>query len=78
LQTLSIQSGQALSPAWRTRAATLLFEHSISGKWLELLKEFVPALARAAVVREPSRNLAAEKVSIAAFTSWLPAGASAS
>jgi hypothetical protein len=54
------------------------FEHSISGKWLELLKEFVPALARAAVVREPSRNLAAEKVSIAAFTSWLPAGASVS
>jgi putative ABC transport system substrate-binding protein len=30
------------------------FEYSISGKWLDLLKEFVPALARAAVVREPS------------------------
>jgi putative ABC transport system substrate-binding protein len=30
------------------------FEYSISGKWLELLKELVPALARAMVVREPS------------------------
>jgi putative ABC transport system substrate-binding protein len=30
------------------------FEYSISGKWLELLKEFVPALGRAVVVREPS------------------------
>jgi putative ABC transport system substrate-binding protein len=30
------------------------FEYSISGKWLDLLKEFVPALARVAVVRDPS------------------------
>jgi putative ABC transport system substrate-binding protein len=30
------------------------FEYSISGKWLELLKELAPALKRVAVVREPS------------------------
>jgi putative ABC transport system substrate-binding protein len=30
------------------------FEYSISGKWLELLKELVPDLARAVVVRDPS------------------------
>jgi ABC-type uncharacterized transport system substrate-binding protein len=30
------------------------FEYSISGKWLELLKEFAPNLKRVAVVREPS------------------------
>jgi putative tryptophan/tyrosine transport system substrate-binding protein len=30
------------------------FEYSISGKWLELLKEFAPDLKRVAVVREPS------------------------
>jgi putative tryptophan/tyrosine transport system substrate-binding protein len=29
------------------------FEYSISGKWLELLKELAPNLARVAVVREP-------------------------
>jgi putative ABC transport system substrate-binding protein len=30
------------------------FEYSVSGKWLELLKELAPALKRVAVVREPS------------------------
>src|SRR6516164_2851227 len=30
------------------------FEYSISGKWLELLKEITPNLTRAAVLREPS------------------------
>jgi putative ABC transport system substrate-binding protein len=30
------------------------FEYSISGKWLELLKEFVPNLKRAAVLRDPA------------------------
>jgi putative tryptophan/tyrosine transport system substrate-binding protein len=30
------------------------FEYSISGKWLELLKELAPGLTRVAVVREPS------------------------
>ncbi|MGY4465580.1 putative ABC transport system substrate-binding protein [Bradyrhizobium sp. LB9.1b] len=30
------------------------FEYSISGKWLELLKEFTPNLRRVAVIRDPS------------------------
>ena len=30
------------------------FEYSISGKWLELLKEITPSLTRVAVLREPS------------------------
>jgi putative tryptophan/tyrosine transport system substrate-binding protein len=30
------------------------FEYSISGKWLELLKELAPGLKRVAVIREPS------------------------
>src|SRR5215468_6989101 len=31
-----------------------LFEYGTSGKWLELLKQIVPAMTRAAVVRDPS------------------------
>jgi putative tryptophan/tyrosine transport system substrate-binding protein len=31
-----------------------LWEWGISGKWLELLKEIVPAMTRAAVIRDPS------------------------
>ncbi len=30
------------------------FEYSLSGKWLELLKELAPNLTRAAVLRDPS------------------------
>jgi putative ABC transport system substrate-binding protein len=30
------------------------FEYSLSGKWLELLKEIAPAVTRAAVMRDPS------------------------
>jgi putative ABC transport system substrate-binding protein len=30
-----------------------LFEYSISSKWLELLKEIMPKLARVAVLRDP-------------------------
>ena len=32
----------------------MLFEYSFSAKWLELLKEIVPRLARAAVLRDPT------------------------
>ena len=32
----------------------LLFEYSLSGKWLEVLQELVPGLARVAVMRDPS------------------------
>ena len=42
----SIRSAPASSTAWRGRAATspasLSFEYSLSGKWLELLKEIAP------------------------------------
>jgi putative ABC transport system substrate-binding protein len=31
-----------------------LFEYSISGKWLELLKELAPGVTRAAVMRDPA------------------------
>jgi ABC-type uncharacterized transport system substrate-binding protein len=32
----------------------LLYEYSISGKWLELLKEIAPAVTRVAVLRDPA------------------------
>jgi putative ABC transport system substrate-binding protein len=32
------------------------FEYSLSGKWLELLKEVAPRLARVAVIRDPTRG----------------------
>jgi ABC-type uncharacterized transport system substrate-binding protein len=32
----------------------LLFEYGISGKWLELLKQIAPSVARAAVLRDPT------------------------
>jgi putative ABC transport system substrate-binding protein len=32
----------------------MLFEYSISGKWLELLKEIAPTITQAAVLRDPS------------------------
>jgi putative ABC transport system substrate-binding protein len=32
----------------------ILFEYSICGKWLELLKEVAPRITRAAVIRDPS------------------------
>ena len=31
------------------------FEYSLSGKWLELLKEIAPSVTRAAVLRDPDR-----------------------
>jgi putative ABC transport system substrate-binding protein len=34
----------------------LLFEYSISGKWLELLKEIAPRLTRAAVIRDAAQT----------------------
>ena len=32
----------------------LLYEYSVSGKWLELLKEIAPSVTRVAVLRDPS------------------------
>ena len=44
--------------AWRGRAATppafMQFEYSMSGKWLELLKQIAPGVTRAAVLRDPA------------------------
>src|SRR5215472_9163366 len=34
----------------------LLFEYSISGKWLELLKEIAPRVTRAAVIRDAAQT----------------------
>jgi putative tryptophan/tyrosine transport system substrate-binding protein len=34
----------------------VLFEYSISGKWLELLKEIAPRVTRAAVIRDPAQT----------------------
>jgi putative ABC transport system substrate-binding protein len=31
-----------------------IFEYSMSGKWLELLKELAPGLKRVAVIRDPT------------------------
>ena len=31
-----------------------MFEYSISGKWLELLKQIAPRVTRAAVIRDPA------------------------
>ena len=36
----------------------LQFEYSLSGKWLELLKEIVPGLTRAAIIWDPSQTAA--------------------
>jgi putative ABC transport system substrate-binding protein len=33
-----------------------LFEYSLSGKWLELLKEVAPHVSRVAVIRDPTRG----------------------
>ena len=52
-----IRWGPDTSKACRDRAATLPgfteFEYSLSGKWLELLKQIVPQVARVAVIRDP-------------------------
>jgi putative ABC transport system substrate-binding protein len=40
-------------PGGNTTGFTL-FEYSISGKWLELLKQIAPGMTRAAVIRDPS------------------------
>ena len=32
----------------------MMFEYSLSGKWLELLKEIAPGVTRAAVLRDPA------------------------
>ena len=57
----AIRSAAASSTAWRGRAATppdfMIFEFSLSGKWLELLKQIAPSVTRAAVLRDPAPRL---------------------
>ena len=40
--------------AGRQRHGFMQFEYSMSGKWLELLKEIAPGVTRAAVLRDPA------------------------
>jgi putative ABC transport system substrate-binding protein len=42
-------------PGGNTTGFTL-FEYSLTGKWLELLKEIAPHVTRAAVIRDPTRG----------------------
>ena len=53
-----IRSAPALSIVWRGRAAmppdSSMFEYSVGGKWLELLKEIAPSVTRVAVLRDPA------------------------
>jgi putative ABC transport system substrate-binding protein len=58
------------SRAWRGRAA-IPAEYSLSGKWLELLKEIAPGVARVAVLRDPA--LAAGIGQFAAIQALAPA-----
>ena len=55
-----IRSAPASSTAWRGRAATppvlCSFEYSMSGKWLELLKQIAPGVTRVAVLRDPTER----------------------
>jgi putative tryptophan/tyrosine transport system substrate-binding protein len=51
-----IRSAPVWSKGWHPGGNTTgfsIFEYSISGKWLELLKEIAPRVRRAAVIRDP-------------------------
>jgi putative tryptophan/tyrosine transport system substrate-binding protein len=45
---------ESLSRPGGNATGFLLFEYSLSGKWLELLKEIAPDVTRAAVLRDPA------------------------
>jgi putative ABC transport system substrate-binding protein len=53
-----IPSGQALLRAWHGRGGNTtgftVFEYSLSGKWLEMLKQIAPRMTRVAVFRDPT------------------------
>ena len=69
----STRSAPDLSTAWRGRAATppasLKFEYSMSGKWLELLKEIAPGVTRAAVLRDAAVT-ARDSANLAPSSPW--------
>jgi putative ABC transport system substrate-binding protein len=45
---------ESLARPGRNVTGFLLFEYGISGKWLDLLKQIAPGVARAAVLRDPT------------------------
>ena len=45
---------ESLARPGRNVTGFILFEYGISGKWLELLKQIAPGVARAAVLRDPA------------------------
>ena len=45
---------ESLSRPGGNATGFMLFEYSLSGKWLELLKEIAPSVTRAAVLRDPT------------------------
>ena len=45
---------ESLSRPGGNATGFLMFEYSLSGKWVELLKEIAPDLTRAAVLRDPA------------------------
>jgi putative tryptophan/tyrosine transport system substrate-binding protein len=45
---------ESLSRPGRNATGFMLFEYSLSGKWLEMLKEIAPTVTRAAVLWDPS------------------------
>ena len=47
---------ESLSRPGGNATGFLLFEYDLSAKWLELLKEIVPGVTRAAVLRDPTCN----------------------
>jgi ABC-type uncharacterized transport system substrate-binding protein len=47
---------ESLSRPGGNATGFLLFEYDLSAKWLELLKEIVPGVTRAAVLRDPNAN----------------------
>jgi ABC-type uncharacterized transport system substrate-binding protein len=55
---LSTRSALVSWRAWRGLAGNvtgfLMFEYGMSGKWLELLKQFAPNVTRVAVLRDPA------------------------
>jgi hypothetical protein len=54
----AIRSAPALSTAWRGRRRHRLhdFQFSLSGKWLELLKQIAPGMTRVAVIRDATQG----------------------
>jgi putative ABC transport system substrate-binding protein len=63
---------QSLSRPGGNATGFVQFEYSLSGKWLELLKQIVPGLTRAAVLRDPT--LAAGIGQFAAIQTVCPNG----